>query len=260
MDDAPAAADSWDDALAKLTGAAEAGEPYPVLLLDASLPGPTAGEQLAKFRSTPALARTAVVLLASGGDVEAVSCRGQTLPAVHKPVRPSRLLEAVRLAADPTRRGGSAETPPAHPPAPAARSLRLLLAEDNVVNQKLAVRLLEKQGHAVTVAGNGRVALEALEAREFDAAFFDVQMPEMDGLEAVAELRRREAGTGRHLPVIALTAHAMKGDQERCLAAGMDVYLTKPIRIEEIRQALAALLPTLHEREPQAPSSFPSNP
>jgi signal transduction histidine kinase/ActR/RegA family two-component response regulator len=126
-------------------------------------------------------------------------------------------------------------------PREAARRLRVLLAEDNAVNQRLAVRLLENLGHTVTLVGDGRQALAALERGEFDAALFDVQMPEMDGLEAVAELRRREAGTGRRLPVIALTAHAMKGDRERCLAAGMDDYVTKPIRPEVVRQALEGL-------------------
>jgi CheY-like chemotaxis protein len=147
--------------------------------------------------------------------------------------------------------GGGGDGSPARPTSrhtpTAAKSLRLLLAEDNPINQKLAVRLLEKEGHAVTVTANGRDALDALGREPFDAALFDVQMPEMDGLEAVAELRRREAITGRHLPVIALTAHAMKGDKERCLAAGMDNYLTKPIRIEEIVRALAALLPSIDE-------------
>ncbi|MGL4555331.1 MAG: ATP-binding protein, partial [Gemmataceae bacterium] len=139
-----------------------------------------------------------------------------------------------------------ASPPPAEPPAPATRPLRLLLAEDNPVNQRLAKALLEKQGHAVTLACDGRQALAALEAGEFDAALFDVQMPEMDGLTAVGELRRREAGTGRRLPVLALTAHAMKGDRERCLEAGMDGYLTKPIRSDEVRQALEAVAAGRH--------------
>jgi signal transduction histidine kinase/ActR/RegA family two-component response regulator len=115
---------------------------------------------------------------------------------------------------------------------------RVLVAEDNPVNQLVAARLLEKLGHAVQVVGDGRAALAALEGEQFDLVLMDVQMPGMDGLEATAELRRREEGTGRRAPVIALTAHAMKGDRERCLAAGMDGYLSKPIEVAELRRVL----------------------
>jgi two-component system sensor histidine kinase/response regulator len=123
-------------------------------------------------------------------------------------------------------------------PADSSAHLRVLLAEDNAVNQRLAMRLLEKRGHRVTVAGNGREALEALEKEKFDLVFMDVQMPEMDGLEATAVIRENEKSSGRHQPIIALTAHAMKGDREKCLAAGMDGYLTKPIRPPELEEIL----------------------
>jgi two-component system, sensor histidine kinase and response regulator len=123
-----------------------------------------------------------------------------------------------------------------------AASLRLLLAEDNAVNQRLAVRLLEKRGHHVVVAGNGAEALAALEKQQFDLVFMDVQMPEMDGLEATAVIREKEKASGRHQPIIALTAHAMKGDREKCLAGGMDGYLTKPIRPQELDEILEEYL------------------
>jgi CheY-like chemotaxis protein len=110
------------------------------------------------------------------------------------------------------------------------------------VNQRLATRLLEKRGHRVTIASNGRQALEALEAAAFDLMFMDVQMPEMDGLEATAAIRKKEVPSGKHQPIIALTAHAMKRDQERCLAAGMDGYLTKPIRPQELDVVLERYL------------------
>jgi CheY-like chemotaxis protein len=118
-------------------------------------------------------------------------------------------------------------------------SLRILLAEDNAINQQVAIRTLEKAGHWVELAGNGREALAALEQGAFDLVLMDVQMPEMDGLEATAAIRRREQDTRRHIPIIALTAHAMKGDRERFLAAGMDGCVTKPIRKEELWKALA---------------------
>jgi two-component system sensor histidine kinase/response regulator len=114
----------------------------------------------------------------------------------------------------------------------------VLLAEDNAVNQRLAVRLLEKRGHRVTVAANGREALDALQRESFDLVFMDVQMPEMDGLEATGAIREKEKRTGSHQAIIALTAHAMKGDREKCLAAGMDGYLTKPIRPQELEEIL----------------------
>jgi CheY-like chemotaxis protein len=121
------------------------------------------------------------------------------------------------------------------------RGLRLLLAEDNAVNQVLAVRLLQKQGHQVVVVGNGKEALAALEEQSFDLVLMDVQMPEMGGFEATAAIREQERGTGRHQPILAMTAHAMKGDRERCLEAGMDGYVSKPIQPKELLQAINAL-------------------
>jgi CheY-like chemotaxis protein len=117
------------------------------------------------------------------------------------------------------------------------------LAEDNLVNQLLAVRLLEKRGHHVQVAGDGREVLEKLKTAEFDLILMDVQMPVMGGFEAAAAIREMEKGTGRHIPIIALTAHAVTGDRERCVAAGMDGYVAKPIHSEELFEQIEALIP-----------------
>jgi len=119
-----------------------------------------------------------------------------------------------------------------------ARPLHLLVAEDNPVNQQVILRLLARLGHQVALAGNGREALEAMTRDRFDAVLMDVQMPEVTGLEAAEAIRRSEAGSGRRMPIIALTAHAMKGDRERCLASGMDSYLAKPIRAAELAGVL----------------------
>jgi CheY-like chemotaxis protein len=131
----------------------------------------------------------------------------------------------------------------AHGAVVASRHLRILLTEDNLVNQRLAARLLEKQGHTVWVASNGREALDVLDRERFDVALLDVQMPEVDGFEATAQIRAREQTAGGHLPIVAMTAHAMSGDRERCLAAGMDGYLPKPIDpvnlAQEIRRVIS---------------------
>ena len=158
-----------------------------------------------------------------------------------KPIRQSELRETI------TRSLGASEQEGATPLVASyslqdarepTEALRILLAEDNLVNQRLAMRLLEKRGHRVVVAANGREALEALEKESYDLVLMDVQMPEMDGMEAIARIREKEVRTGGHQPVVALTAHAMKGDMERGLSAGMDGYLTKPIRPKELDDVL----------------------
>jgi CheY-like chemotaxis protein len=120
----------------------------------------------------------------------------------------------------------------------ATRSLRILVAEDNAVNQKLVTRLLEKRGHRVRVVANGLEAVNTLKEGGFDLVLMDMQMPEMDGFEATAAVRKEEGHSDLHIPIIALTAHAMKGDRERCLAAGMDGYISKPIRAAELDEVL----------------------
>jgi CheY-like chemotaxis protein len=138
--------------------------------------------------------------------------------------------------------------PKPEPPAVVAPSrlragLRLLLVEDNAINQLVASEMLRRQGYLVDVAANGREALAALERQTFEVVLMDVQMPEMDGFETTAALRDRESRTGAHTPVIALTAHAMKGDRERCLQAGMDGYVSKPIRADDLNRELDTILP-----------------
>jgi CheY-like chemotaxis protein len=135
-------------------------------------------------------------------------------------------------------------------------SLRILLAEDNLVNQRLATRLLEKRGHFVVLAANGREAVTAFEKESFDLVLMDLQMPEMDGFEATAAIRAKEKSTGKHLPIVALTAHAMKGDREKCLASGMDGYLTEPIRPQELDEVLESYVAKRLEATTAQESTF----
>lgn len=122
-----------------------------------------------------------------------------------------------------------------------SRTLHILVAEDNLINQKLAVRLLQKQGHTSVVANNGREAIETWERQSFDAILMDMMMPEMDGLEATMQIREREKTTGQHVPIIAITANVMVGDREKCLAAGMDEYISKPVDVTKLYEALDKL-------------------
>ncbi|HVX11723.1 MAG TPA: PAS domain S-box protein [Pirellulales bacterium] len=232
---APTAVDRGRPALAALQNAADAGRPYSLVLLDANMPE-LDGFQLAdEINRQQQLAGPTIMMLTSGDRPDDVRrCRQLGIASyLMKPVAQSELLDAI-LASVGSRvppEAASAELPAVAPP---SRHLRVLLAEDSVVNQKLAVYLLEKWGHRVTVVNNGREAVARVEAEPFDLVLMDVQMPEMDGLEATAILRRQEAGTSRHIPIVAMTAHAMVGDRERCLEAGMDNYLSKPIRAREL--------------------------
>ncbi len=137
------------------------------------------------------------------------------------------------------------------------RSLRILLAEDNLVNQAVATRLLQKLGHSLVVAHNGQEALAHLARQPFDLVLMDIQMPEMDGLAATRKIRHDETLTGAHIPIVAMTAHAMKGDRERCLAAGMDGYVSKPINAANLKEQIATVLQLRErDREQHEPEQF----
>lgn len=142
-------------------------------------------------------------------------------------------------------------------PPPSPRPLQVLLAEDNPINQRLMMKMLEKMGHQVTLVENGKAVVETVAREPFDVVLMDVQMPELDGLEATRQIRRREQVGGRHVPIVALTAHAMKGDRERCLEAGMDSYLAKPVRWTELRAAIASVLSGKKKEAAVAGAHFP---
>jgi two-component system sensor histidine kinase/response regulator len=236
-------AQDGEEALAKLSEAQEAGEPFALILMDMHMPKMDGFELIGEIRHSPHPSTAMIMMLTSAGHRgDAARCQELGVAAyLLKPIRQSELREAIARVLGAREQKGVIPLITRyslHDAREPATSLRILLAEDNAVNQLLASRLLEKRGHFVVVAGNGREALEALQKEHFDLVFMDVQMPVMDGFEATAAIRKQEVGGGVHLPVVALTAHAMKGDREKCLAAGMDGYLTKPIRPQELDEVL----------------------
>ena len=185
-----------------------------------------------------------VILLTSAGAPALRGRRAKLFAAtLAKPVKQSDLLDAIVTAfTTPAASRRSRAKEPRRPTQAVKTRLRVLVAEDNPTNQKLVSAMLDQKGHQVTVVGNGRLAVERVAHEAFDLILMDVQMPEMSGLEATAAIRRREEGSGRHLPIVALTARAMAGDREQCLAAGMDAYVSKPVRAPELFSAIDALV------------------
>jgi two-component system, sensor histidine kinase and response regulator len=226
---------SGADALRKLEAAALEGKPYGLALIDAQMPGMN-GFELTRLTPAGASGATLMMLAAdSEGPQAKASGAAGTLT---KPVRQSDLLERIRALLGPS---NPIRERPSLSAVTGGLGLQILLAEDNPINQQLAVTLLEKHGHTVSVAGNGREALTAMAAVQFDLVLMDVQMPEMGGFETSEVIRLQEAQSGRHTPIIGLTAHAMNGDRERCLAAGMDEYIAKPLRPKQLFAAIDKL-------------------
>jgi CheY-like chemotaxis protein len=210
------------------------------VLADVQMPDADGFTLAAAIKKDPATAGAAVVLLASAGKPgDAARCRELGVAAyLSKPIKRSELRGAIRSALDvPSAEKDRPALVTRHSLREARQIGRILLVEDNCVNQLVARRLLEKRGHTVVVANNGREALAILDEAAFagfGCVLMDVQMPEMDGFECTAIIRERERTTGFRLPIVAMTAHVMKGDEARCLAAGMDAYLSKPIQPEEL--------------------------
>jgi two-component system, sensor histidine kinase and response regulator len=224
-----------------LERAAREGNPYRLVLLDAHMPETSGFELVSRWKQDARLRKTAVILFVSAGHPEELTRarNAGAAAALTKPVKQSELWDAIMTALvvpgwKKKGRGTIRRTTQVR------RPLRVLVAEDNPVNQELALHLLERRGHSVIVAENGRQALAAISKHEFDLVLMDVQMPELGGLEATAAIRTKEKETGTHLPIVALTAHAMQGDRERCLAAGMDGYIAKPLDPRQFLQTVEA--------------------
>jgi two-component system, sensor histidine kinase and response regulator len=245
------AVSSGDEALTEITAAHSSGLPYNLILTDMHMPKMDGFDLVETIKGQPHPSTATIMMLTSGGQRgDAARCSELGIAAyLLKPVRQSELREAIArvlnvqesFAVEPmvTRESLVEARDP-------AGTFQILLAEDNPVNQKLATRLLTKRGHRVTVAGNGKEALAALAEGAYDLVLMDIQMPEMDGLEATMKLREQEKITGRHQPIVAMTALAMKGDRHRCIEAGMDGYLTKPIRQQELDEALESFAGQKH--------------
>ena len=249
----PVAVESGAAALSKLEESLRADQPFAVVLLDGHMPGMDGFAVAERISQDRRYAGVKLVMLTSSGQPEDVArCRRLSISGyLTKPIKQSELFDVIITAIGqpvgerpraPQRSKGSRR---------AQRRLHVLLAEDNQVNQLLATRIFEKLGHHVTVVSNGREALSAVQAGKFDLVAMDVQMPEMDGLDATTAIRAWEKTEGTHIPIMAMTAHAMKGDRERCLAAGMDGYTSKPIRIRELEDAIAQL--TSPSKDAEAP-------
>jgi CheY-like chemotaxis protein/HPt (histidine-containing phosphotransfer) domain-containing protein len=232
------------EALALMRSAHAAGRPFRLILSDGQMPEMDGFMLAETVKASPELGQVPMILLTSAGRPgDGARCRKLGIAGfLNKPVKQSELLDTIAAVM-----GGSAvtETPRADVSAQAtratARPLRILLAEDNPVNQHVASRILEKRGHTVFVVQNGREAIAALEPGAnpaFHVVLMDVQMPEMDGLDATTAIRTRERASGGHVPIVAMTAHAMEGDRERCLAAGMDGYITKPVEADRLIEAV----------------------
>ena len=228
-------AHSADEALDLLNAGEANGSPFPLVLCDVHMPGRD-GFYLAEQQSGGG--HTKIILLTSAGQRgDSIRCRELGVAGyLTKPVRQSELRAAIVAVLGSS---GKQTTVTRHTVREEhAISQRVLIVEDNIANQQVIRRLVERQGHAATIVDTGRKAIEALDKNEFDAVLMDIQMPGMDGLEATAEIRRREKVNGRHHTIIAMTAHAMSGDRERCLRAGMDDYIAKPIGLTQLSAAL----------------------
>jgi signal transduction histidine kinase/DNA-binding response OmpR family regulator len=240
----PVLAANADEALAMLHAAPRFATPFALLLTDSNMPGIDGFTLVERVRQEADLRQTTIMMLTSAGRRgDAARCRELGIAAyLLKPVSQQELLDALlRVLATKVRPDAERGLVTRHSLREGRRGLRILLAEDNPVNQRLAAGLLEKRGHTVVVTANGREAVEAFSRQKFDVVMMDVQMPEMDGFEATAAIRTRQNATGVHIPIIAMTAHAMTGDRERCLAAGMDGYVSKPIQAQELFGAVEGL-------------------
>jgi CheY-like chemotaxis protein len=236
------------EALAALEEASAAGRPFRLAIIDGKITQIEGSTLVERIRERRELDGIGILLLTSAGVRGDGAPARDTAPEVApdarllKPVKQSELRRAISHVLNP--HGDQGPDPVHRSPKNNHVALRILVAEDHSINQRLVMSLLRKAGHSVAMAGDGAEAVAAFEREPFDLILMDVQMPVMDGLAATAAIRARERGTGSHAPIVALTAHAMKGDLERFLQSGMDGYVSKPIRPEELARVIESLTQT----------------
>jgi len=245
----PTAVDSASAALTALDEGVRGGRAFELVLTDAMMPGVDGYTLARQIAADARLASAKVIMLTSSGPLPDRQRGGEPLTQLTKPVKQSDLLDAILTAFGAPIARRPDDQPSSRPVGD--RPLQILVAEDNLTNQKLVRLLLEQDGHQVTVVPNGRAAVTSSAAQKFDVILMDVQMPEMDGFEATAAIRQHERVTGAHIPIVAMTAHAMTGDRERCLAEGMDAYLSKPLRPEDLLATIDGLLIDRLETSPE---------
>jgi CheY-like chemotaxis protein len=252
----PTAVESGRAALQALQLAKSMGRTFPLILLDGQMPGMDGFTLADTIHRDPALAGSAMIMLTSAGKPGdgARCCEAGIAAYFAKPIRQAELLEGICALLQQSPQKKLEKLVTKHTLRELRNRRRVLLAEDNMVNQKLALRLLEKHGYEVTVAGDGKAALQELLHKSFDLVLIDVQMPEMDGMEATAAIREKEKSSGGHIP---MTAHSLKGDEELCLAAGMDGYVSKPINTTDLFATIDRVLLQTH---PEAAPTEPEMP
>ena len=252
--------ESGEQALAELLSGRAAGDPYRLILTDMHMPNMDGFELVEKIRNTPGLSTTAIMMLTSAGHrQDAERCRELGIVSyLLKPIRKWELLAAIEKALG---KGGPSPQPNTtawRKPVSPVDGLYILVAEDNHVNQTVAVRILGKMGHSAVVANNGQEVLSLLAQQTFDLVLMDIQMPEMDGLTATKKIREGELQSHSHMPIIAMTAHAMKGDRERCLEGGMDGYVSKPIVGKELEEAIASAVKSRSDTGDRVTNEIPN--
>ena len=258
----PTLVERGHEGLVAMRRAKDMGKTFPLILLDAQMPGMDGFTVVEKLKEDPTLAGSAILMLTSAGQRgDAARCRELGISAyLVKPIRQSELLEAILVVlGQPSQRKDHPDLVTRHTLREARRKLRLLVAEDNAINRELVTRLLQKHGHIVMTVTTGREAVDLLDkdAANCDLVLMDVEMPDMDGFQATAIIREKEKVSGKHIPIIAMTAYAMKGDRERCLAAGMDGYVPKPIRHQDLLETIQTLVLDVPKIPSHAPPDKP---
>jgi signal transduction histidine kinase/DNA-binding response OmpR family regulator len=257
----PTPVSSGPAALASLQAAIDSQEPFDLILLDLVMPEMDGFEVLKRIRAKPETDRPTILMLSFVNLRERIALARELGAAAYltKPLLPTELLDAMKTALGLVARPAAVQpdVAPARSLEPQGRPLRILLAEDNRMNQLLAVRTLEKAGHSVAMANTGEEALAAVNRETFDLVLMDVQMPVMDGFQVTARIREQEIVSGKHQQIVAMTAHALTGDRERCMDAGMDGYVSKPIRNSELFAAIAAAVKDTGSSQAMWASSAP---